>query len=422
MFTLIGIIIVIGTIYLLIKQHETRAVLFCSGLLMATISGNPLAAFKAFSHAMHESKIFEPIISVMGFAMVLKITECDKHLVHFLARHLRNTGALIIPGAVAVTFLINISVVSASGCSAAVGTILIPLLIATGVHPAIAGSAVLAGTYGAMFNPGFAPNIVIADVAKSTPTAVISNHAIPLIIVATIGALSLFAVAKLRKESSGYISSDAIQNTDIESFRVNPLKALVPIFPLLILILGTSNTVSYLKDIAISHAMILGVFIAFLVTRMSPEKIAKEFWHGVGEGFSHPFAIIACALVFVGGLKSLGIIQAAIDAMIANTEIAKISATFGPFILAIMCGSGDAAQVAFNKAVTIHAADFGMNGLDMGSVAAIGGALGRTMSPISGAAIICAGLARVNPFELAKRNAPGMIIAVVSLMYLLLYK
>jgi DcuC family C4-dicarboxylate transporter len=43
------------------------------------------------------------------------------------------------------------------------------------------------------------------------------------------------------------------------------------------------------------------------------------------------------------------------------------------------------------------------------------------MSPISGAAIICASFAGVNPLELAKRNAPGMIVAVVTLMYLLLY-
>ena len=56
-----------------------------------------------------------------------------------------------------------------------------------------------------------------------------------------------------------------------------------------------------------------------------------------------------------------------------------------------MSGSGDAAAVAFNKAVTVHAADFGVSAMDMGSMAAIGGALGRTMSPVAGGLIICAG-------------------------------
>lgn len=422
MMIFIGGLIVLLTIYLLIKQYDTRMVLFCSGLTMAIIAGHPMDAFKAFSHAMQESRIFEPIIAVMGFAMVLKVTECDKHLVMLLARYLKKAGPLLIPGAVAVTFLINISVVSASGCSAAVGAILIPLLIASGIHPAIAGSAVFAGTFGAMFNPGFAPNIVVADVAKSNPMAVIANHAVPLLVVGAIGAISLTIVAYLRKENRGYESEAGKVIASETEFQVNLLKAFVPVLPLAILMLGNMKVIAALKDVAISHAMIIGVFAAFIVTRMNPGKIVKEFWHGVGEGFGHIFAIIICSLVFVGGLNSLGVIKAAINVMISNTEIAKLSAAFGPFILAIMCGSGDAAQVAFNKAVTIHAAQFGLNGMDMGSMAAIGGALGRTMSPISGAAIICATFAGVNPMELAKRNAPGMIIAVVVLMYLLLYK
>lgn len=417
-----GILIVLLTIYLLIKQYETRMVLFCSGMAMAIISGDPMAAFKAFSHAMYEAKIFEPIIAVMGFAMVLKVTECDKHLVHFLVRYLKQAGPFLIPGAVMVTFLINISVVSASGCSAAVGAILIPALMASGVHPAIAGSAVLAGTYGAIFNPGFAPNIVVADVAQSTPMAVVANHAVPLAAVGLIGAIVLTVVAYLRKENTGYEADGNVVDAGHQEFQVNLLKAVVPVLPLVILILGNMNVVSALKQVAISHAMIMGVFAAFLVTRMNPGKIAKEFWHGAGDGFGHIFAIIICALVFVSGLNATGAIKAAIELMISNTEIAKMSATFGPFLLAIMCGSGDAAQVAFNKAVTVHAAQFGINGMDMGSMAAIGGALGRTMSPISGAAIICASFAGVNPMELAKRNAPGMIVALLTLMVLLLYK
>lgn len=417
-----GVFIVLLAIYLLIKQYETRMVLFCSGLAMTIIAGDPMAAFNAFSHAMQESKIFEPIIAVMGFAMVLKVTECDQHLVHLLARHLKKAGPLLIPGAVMVTFLINISVVSASGCSAAVGAILIPSLMALGVHPAIAGSAVLAGTYGAMFNPGFAPNIVVADIAGSNPMAVVTNHALPLIIVGVIGALALTVVAYIRKENKGYVSERNILDDNQKDFQVNLLKASVPILPLVVLILGNMNIVAAFKQIAISHAMIIGVFAAFLVTRMSPSQIVKKFWHGVGDGFGHIFAIIICSLVFVSGLNAIGVIQAAIDLMISNTDIARLSATFGPFLLAIMCGSGDAAQVAFNKAVTVHAAQFGISGMSMGSTAAIGGALGRTMSPISGAAIICASFAGVNPLEIAKRNAPGMIVALLTLMFLLLYK
>jgi DcuC family C4-dicarboxylate transporter len=182
------------------------------------------------------------------------------------------------------------------------------------------------------------------------------------------------------------------------------------------------NMIAAFKPLQISHAMIIGVFCAFIVTRVNPAKISKEFWHGVGDSFGHVFGIIICALVFVGGMQSVGLIKALIDLMIANPSIAKISSAVGPFILGVMSGSGDAAAVAFNKAVTPEAVKFGLSAMDMGSMAAIGGALGRSMSPVAGGLIICAGLAGVSPMEVAKRNAPGMVLACVATLILLLYK
>lgn len=44
------------------------------------------------------------------------------------------------------------------------------------------------------------------------------------------------------------------------------------------------------------------------------------------------------------------------------------------------------------------------------------------MSPVAGGLIICATLAGVSPIEVAKRNAPGMIIACIVVTIMLLYK
>ena len=134
------------------------------------------------------------------------------------------------------------------------------------------------------------------------------------------------------------------------------------------------------------------------------------------------FGIIICALVFVSGLKSVGLITAMTELMTTHPEAAKISSAFGPFVLGVLSGSGDAASVAFNRAVTPEAATFGLSAMDMGSTAAIAGALGRSMSPIAGGMVICAGLAGCSPLESAKRNAPGMIVACLAVMFLLLYK
>jgi len=415
----LGFIIVIGTIFLMVKQYETRMVLFCAGLLMAIIAGDPFAAFKGFSQAMTESRVFEAIIAVMGFAMVLKLTECDKHLIYLLVKALKQAGPFLIPASTLVTFFINTSITSAAGCSAAVGAILIPFLIAAGVNPAIAAAAVFAGTYGANFNPGYAQVAVVADVAKANSIDVVANHFYPLLLSGIIGAVSLLLVAWIRKEHKGYVPE---KNITAEDFKVDYLKAVVPIVPLFILILGAKGYIPAFKELAISHAMIIGVFLTFVVTRANPGKIAKEFWHGAGDAFGHVFGIIICALVFVEGMKSIGLIKAMMNAMTTHPAIAKLSATYGPFLLAIISGSGDAASVAFNKAVTVHAEQFGMLPADMGSLAVIAGALGRTMSPIAGGAIICSAFAGINPMELAKRNAPGMLIAVTVTMIMLGFK
>lgn len=420
MLLIAGGLIVVLTIYLLIRQYENRMVLFCAAVSMFLIAGKPMGVFKSFSDAIRENSIYEPIIAVMGFSMVMKITECDKHLIHLLAKGLRRSGPFLIPGATLVTLAVNISITSAAGCSAAVGSILIPLLMAKGVHPAMAGAAVFAGTYAGMLNPGFAQVVVIADVAKTTPMAVIRNHTGVVLLCGVIGALALAALAFLWKEHKGHAPQGA-GTDEAAAFRVNLIKACVPVLPLVLLLLGSTGLVPALKQLGISHAMIIGVFIAFLVTWKNPGALCKGFWRGAGDAYGDVIGIIISALVFVGGMNAIGLVKALMDAMISNPEIAKFSSAYGPFFVAVVSGSGETAGVTFNKAVTINAAQFGLLPINMGSVAAISGGLGRAMSPVAAGAIICAALAGVNPMEIAKRNAPGMLLAVTVLMIYMLY-
>ena len=415
----LGLLILFITVYLLVKQYETRMVLFAAGLVMTIIAGNPLAAFNAFSAAMKNANLIEPIVSAMGFAMVLQVTKCDQHLIHFLANLLKKAGMFLIPGAVLATAVVNTSITSAAGCSAAVGAILIPVLIGAGVRPEIAGASVFAGTYGSpMLNPGFGQISIVAGAAKTTNIAVVFNHASVVVVLALVAAISLTIVAYLRKEHTGYVQENF---KEVESIKINYVKVIVPMIPLALLLMGSTGMIPLFKKLAISHAMIIGSIVALAVTRVSPDEVSKAFFKGFGDGFAQVFGIIAMALVFVAGLNSLGIIKAMIDVMLKNPAIAKVSATFGPFLLAVICGSGEAASIAFNQTVTVNAGSLGLNALDLGSLAAISGALGRTMSPIAGAAIICAGFAKVSPMELAKRNSFGMFIAAVLAMTLLMY-
>jgi DcuC family C4-dicarboxylate transporter len=156
-------------------------------------------------------------------------------------------------------------------------------------------------------------------------------------------------------------------------------------------------------------------------TRTNPQEASKKFFDGMGKGYADIMGIIIAAGVFVGGMQALGMVNAFIEAMKTSDSIVRIASIYGPFLLGVVSGSGDAAALAFNKAVTPHAETFGIAINKMGSAASLAGALGRTMSPLAGAAIICAGLAKVNPMEMAKRIAPGMLIATVVCMVMLLY-
>ena len=418
MFLIIGALIVVGVIYLLLKRHESRMVLIAAGILMCIIAGKPMAALDAFAKSMTNAGLITSVCSCMGFAWCMKYTGCDKHHLVAIGKVLKKMGFLLIPGATLATFVVNIAIPSAAGCSAAVGVIFIPILMAAGVHPAMAAAAVKSGTYGSMLNPGLVHNGVIAKLAGTQITDVIGNHMMATVAGVLVAAAVLTVVAIVLKENKGYVPEGSV--IDDESFSVNPLYAIMPLIPVIILLLGSTKVVPALK-MGVPHAMIIGAILALAATRKSPVELTKSFFNGMGDAYANIIGIIISVGVFVAGLKALGLIKALIAWMLNSTGIVKIAATFGPFLLALISGSGDAATVAFNEAVTPHAVEFGISTMNMGSIAALGGTLGRTISPIAGATIICAGIAGVDPMEVCKRNALGIVCALLVGMVLLLF-
>jgi len=412
---LVSVFIIFLTIYLLIKQYETRLVLIGAGLLLCILSLQPMAAFAEFSKYMTNSSLIMAICSSMGFAFVMKYTKCDVHLVKVLANPLAKLGFFLIPAAVIVTFLINIAIPSAAGCAAAVGATMIPLLIAARIHPAIAGAAVLCGTFGSLLSPGLAHNPYVAEMSGMNVMDLIKHHAPITTTAGLISAISLALVALVRKEArveiaAGGAGSQVRAQDDRD--KPNYLYATAPFVPLILLIISNADLIGSVK-FNVPAAMLVGVMYAMLITLCNPNKASKEFFSGMGNAYGDILGIIIAAAVFAQGLKASGLVNEFINFLTHAPELTRWGGTLGPFIMGIITGSGDAAALAFNGTVTPHAADFGYTIPDLGMAAAISGALGRTMSPLAGSVIVCAGLAGVNPIELAKRTAPGMIIAVL---------
>ncbi len=413
---IIGILILIATIYFVIKRYEIRTVLIASGLLMTIIALEPNTAFEAFATRMTTGGLIQAILSVLAFAHVMKLTKCDQHLIHLLGNGLKKVRPILVPGAVLATFAINIALPSAAGASAAVGAVFIPVLMAAGIHPALAGAAVLSGTFGSMLNPGLSHNPFIAELAGVEVLEVIAVHSTASITAGIIGAIVLTVVGIVRKELKGH----EFELEQEDDFKVNIINALVVVVPLALLVLGATEVIAPLAELSIPGAMLIGAILGMAVTKTNPFEVTKAFFDGMGNAYSSVMGIIIAAAVFVAGLQALGVIDALIDAMINFEAIAGIAGTFGPFFLAVISGSGDAAAFAFNEAITPFAEQFGFGTIELGSIAALAGALGRTMSPVAAATIVCAGYAQVNPVELAKRTAPGMIIATIVAMIILL--
>ncbi|WP_169754349.1 C4-dicarboxylate transporter DcuC [Campylobacter curvus] len=426
---ILSVLGVIAVIYLLIKKRETKTVLIAVGLILCVVALKPMGALNAFTEYMTKAGLIKAICASMGFAFVMKYTKCDQHLVTLLTRPLRNIGFVLIPMTTILTYFINIAIPSAAGCSAVVGATIIPLLMASGVHPAMAGAAVLAGTFGSVLSPGSAHNIYVTDLVKKSIETYTVQDVIKVQIPSAFIALAIVLVVMMvmavvfkdYTKGKNYMNeSDAVQ-PEASEFKVNLIYALMPLVPLAILVVGGTelSKIELLKwtKMGVAEAMILGAIVTIVATLTNPEKITKEFFSGMGKAYADIMGIIIAAGVFVAGLKACGAIDVVIEWLKVDQSYVKFGGTFVPFIMGVVTGSGDAATFAFNQAVTIHAADLGFAQDKLGMAAAISGALGRSASPIAGAAIVCAGLAMVNPIQLAKRTFLGMLLSVVAIAF-----
>lgn len=420
----IGGLVVILTFAAIIKKYETRLCLLIGGFVLAILSGNLMAAVNGFVKTMTSSLVIT-ICSIMGFAYIMKMTKCDEHMVKALTRALKKVPMLLIPGAVIVTWLINIPLTSAAGCSAAVGAILIPALIKSGVYPAMAAAAVFAGTWGSVLSPGNTHNNFISKMAidahlpNSSVMEVISVHALASCAALVVVVIGVTFVSRLLKEGKGYIDPTETDDEG-ENFKVIAIRAIMPVLPLIMLVLAAKQVGILPKAFqSIPFTMILGAALATLVTRSNPQEIVKDFWRGAGDSYGNVMGLIICAATFTAGMTAIGLTGALIDLMKESQSVAKIAGAFGSFIIAILAGSGDAATLAFNGTITPHAADFGLGMIQLGSISNVAGALGRSCSPVAAGCIVCAGIAKISPMEIAKRNIAVMFLACCVIIALL---
>ena len=419
----IGAIIVIVAFVAVIKQWEVRATLFGAGLLMCVLSGHPLTAFDSFSKMLVSSWLVPIIACAMGFAQVITLTECDKHFSFLALKHVLKFKAMLIPATVVVTWVLAMAMNSPAGLAATIGPIIIPVLIRAGISPAMAGATLLVATWGGCASVS-SPHIALITSFSHSDIADVVIRTLPAAgVVLLICAFGMYATALFLKENKGYeipgeSATDLME--EVKEFKVNYLKALMPLLPLILLILGAKQ-VGLIYRFSVPQVMMIGMILTLLVSWTSPFEAMRRFCKGMGDGFGNIVSIIAAAAVFTAGMKDIGLIDALLNAMKDSVDIAKIAGSWGPFLIAALSGSGDAATLAFNNAVTPNASQLGMDIDLLGMTAYYGGSLGRTISPVAGVCIILAGVAKVNPLQLSKRVMATCIVGNVAALTVLQY-
>lgn len=416
-------IVTLITIAALLKRIETRLVLFTSGLVMALLSGAPQIALKAFIANMTNGSLITAICSSLGFAAVIAITRCDVHFVSLMVKPLGKLGLFLLPFCMLIASCVAVAIPSAAGCAAALGPTMIPLMVRAGFKPAIAGAAIIGSIIPSSMSPGSSHNVWVAKIANIDVMTLIVEFAPKILIVCSLNilliTLMIFVFRDYRKpdpNESAEVFEVASDARGVLPEKPNVLFAIAPILPIVVLLLG-ATVVPALK-MSVAEAMIWGSIYTLLITRSNPEAVTKEFFSGMGKGYANIMGIIIAAGCFAGGLRAAGVIDALIDTLKNSREIASYAANFGPFLMGVLTGSGDAAGHAFNQAITPYAAEFGMRIEPLGIVAALSGALGRMCSPIAGATLVIAGMTRLSPLEISKRMAIPMIINVILLGFI----
>ncbi len=432
---ILTLFILAATVYLMVRRVEVRLVLLGAGLLMALLAGKPLLIADTFTRGMVASMV-APICAAMGFAMVMTVTGCDKHLVHLLLNPIRRARFLILPGGILVAYLVNMAISSQTSTAAALGPILFPLLLASGYSPVVAGAALLLGASfgGDLLNPGAQDVQAIAGIT-GLPAPELSRRIIPASIAGALTATSVFTLLNWRTNGQAVRQNEPDEPEfdearPVEEFRINLLRALIPLVPIALLLLaygglpglGWLVSVPEAPDwkplanaLPVVRAMLIGSALAMIVSFREISMLTKSLFDGMGAAYASIISLTITAQCFGAGIAAVGLSEVLLNTATRNGSLKLLAAGF-PWALGLLSGSGSGPILAFAQTFLTQ-----MNGehdsVKLAALACFGGAFGRTMSPVAAVVVYTSGLANVSPVLLVRKILPAILAgAVVALV------
>lgn len=450
---IVPLAIVIAAIYFIIRGWDVRLVLLAAAVvisLAAAAFAQPSQRFQALALVVREflgtfsnEKFVIPICSAMGFAYVLRHTGCDRHLVLLLVKPLRYVRWLLIPGVIAVGFLVNIPVISQTSTAVCIGPVVIPLMRAAGYSMATAGACLLLGASvgGELMNPG-APELLTIYKKTNISSTTLAHQYLPTLVFTQLAiSLVVFWIASSwwERRTPGKSAADsqivAAREPSGEE-RINLLKALVPLVPITLLFAagpplelvtipsewvidtqGGKEAQGYSTHL-IGFAMLVGVMVAALVSPARSRECVKQFFEGAGYGFTNIVSLIVTATCFGKAIEAAGLARLLGEWIASTPHLMQPFAAFVPLAFAAICGSGMASTQSLYGFFHDPAVALGLDPASVGAMVSLGSAAGRTLSPVSAVALMCANLTGTNSFTLAKRVAIPLLCGMMAVVIL----
>jgi len=443
---ILGLLIILAAVVAVARGIDVRVALTLAALALGALVNKVHLVGQKFLKTLGDEQFVLPICCAMGFAYVLRQTGCDQHLVQLLVKPVRRVRRFLIPGTVVVGFLVNTPIISQTSTAVTIGPVLVPLLQAAQLSPLAIGSALLLGSSigGELLNPG-APELQTISKALHIDATECIAHILPVLMIQLVVATILFWILTVLTEERAPQASPAGPSKEgsppeTPPFRVNPLKAAVPLVPLVLLFLtgpplalvpidrgwliGRSEPADMRPDSRlIGAAMLIGAAVAAATAGRKGLQSAAAFFEGAGHAFATIISLIVCAQAFGEGVRLIGLDVLLGQGIVYIPGLLFPLAIGLPLIFAMLCGSGYAATQSLYEFFVTPAQQLGIDPVSVGALVSVGAAAGRTMSPVAAVAMMCGALTGTQSLILVRRvSIPllgGLAAVLIARLWLL---
>jgi DcuC family C4-dicarboxylate transporter len=433
---LAGLVVVAVAVVAVLRRVDVRLVLILAALALGLLSGTPALIVRTFVSTFSSEQFVVPIGCAVGFAYVLRHTGCEQHLIQLLVRPLRRARGVLIPGVVLVGFAVNVPVISQVATAVSIGAVLVPLLRAARVSAVTTGASLLLGCSlgGDLLNPGAPEWRTVAD-ALHTDSRECVARVFGLLLLQVGVATAVFWALSLRAERAAPREEPVEEAAaDGPAFRVNYVKAAVPLLPLVLLFVtgpplrlfevphdwltdpSKAGDAANFSSRLIGAAMLIGVVVAALVAPRAGLGTARAFFEGAGYAMTHIVSLIVAAACFGKGVEGIGVKDALGRVVGARPSLLLPAAGLLPLGFAVVCGSGMATTQALFGFFIDPARGAGIDPLLVGSVVAIVASAGRTMSPVAAVVLMSASITGSEPFALVRRVIVPLLCGVTAVL------